>query len=62
MEYLEIGDLSAYLYPKAPTSPLPEAEAREIAYQILDGLSMMHQNGFAHRDLKPNVGVIFKCL
>ncbi|KAJ5932227.1 Tetratricopeptide-like helical [Penicillium verrucosum] len=54
MEYLEIGDLFTYLYPKTPTSPLPEAEAREIAYQILDGLSMMHQNGFAHRDLKPN--------
>jgi hypothetical protein len=53
MEYLEVGDLFVYLY-KRP--PLPEAEAKEIAYQILDGLSMMHENGFAHRDLKPNVG------
>ncbi|KAJ6140713.1 hypothetical protein N7497_011606 [Penicillium chrysogenum] len=35
MEYLETGDLFAYLYQK-PLPPLPEAEAKEIAYQILD--------------------------
>ncbi|KAJ5951483.1 Tetratricopeptide-like helical [Penicillium vulpinum] len=51
MEYLEFGDLFAYLHQKPP---VPEEEAKEIAYQILDGLNMMHENGFAHRDLKPN--------
>ncbi|KAJ5381227.1 Tetratricopeptide-like helical [Penicillium cataractarum] len=51
IEYLEISDLFTYLY---QNPPLPESEAKDIAYQILDGLSMMHQNGFAHRDLKPN--------
>ncbi|KAJ5358988.1 Tetratricopeptide-like helical [Penicillium cataractarum] len=51
MEYFENGDLFAYLYQKPP---LPEAEAKDITYQILDGLSMMHENGFAHRDLKPH--------
>ncbi|KAJ5461269.1 Tetratricopeptide-like helical [Penicillium daleae] len=50
MEYLEIGDLFTYLH---QTPPLPETEAKDIAYQILDGLGMMHQNSFAHRDLKP---------
>jgi serine/threonine protein kinase len=60
MEYLETGDLFAYLYQK-PLPPLPEAEAKEIAYQILDGMCMMHENGFAHRDLKPNVGLLFEC-
>ena len=60
MEYLELGDLFAYLYQK-PQAPLSEAEAKEIACQILEGLSMMHENGFAHRDLKPNVGLLFKC-
>ena len=52
MEYLEIGDLFEYLRGR---DPLPEIEAREITYQVLDGLSMMHDNAFAHRDLKPSV-------
>jgi serine/threonine protein kinase len=55
MEYLEHGDLLTYLHQRPP---LPEAEAKHIAYQILDGLSLMHENGFAHRDLKPNVGFL----
>lgn len=52
MEYLELGDLYQYLYDKPP---LPEVEAKEIAFQVLEGLSMMHENDFAHRDLKPRV-------
>ena len=52
MEYLENGDLFGYLHQRPP---LPETEAKEITYQILEGLGMMHENGFAHRDLKPNV-------
>ncbi|KAJ5138474.1 Tetratricopeptide-like helical [Penicillium bovifimosum] len=51
MEYLELGDLLTYLHERPP---LPEAEAKHIAYQILDGLTLMHENGFAHRDLKPH--------
>lgn len=53
MEYPEIGDLFTYLYHKPS---LPEDEAKEIAYQILDGLNMMHENGFSHRNLKPAAG------
>ncbi|KAG2418965.1 hypothetical protein HFD88_002068 [Aspergillus terreus] len=49
MEYLELGDLHHYLQDKAP---LPEPDVRDISYQILDGLCLMHGNGFAHRDLK----------
>ncbi|OQD65821.1 hypothetical protein PENPOL_c005G06713 [Penicillium polonicum] len=52
MEYLELGDLLGYLDQRPP---LPEAEAQDIASQILEGLDMMHENGFAHRDLKPNM-------
>ncbi|KAJ5730855.1 Tetratricopeptide-like helical [Penicillium malachiteum] len=51
MEYLEIGDLYDYMNRR---SPLSETEARQITYQILEGLGMMHENAFTHRDLKPN--------
>lgn len=55
MEYLELGNLSTYLDRKPPVPPLPELEGKEIAYQILDGLNMMYENGVSHRVLKPNV-------
>ncbi|CAH0043640.1 unnamed protein product [Clonostachys solani] len=48
MEYFENGDLQRYL-----NHPFPEHEAKEIVYQILEGLRFMHKNSFAHRDLKP---------
>ena len=50
MEYLEHGDLQKHL-----TGPLPEVEAKEISSQLVEGLVFMHDNGFAHRDLKPGV-------
>jgi serine/threonine protein kinase len=50
MEYLPLGDLHNYL-----GSPLPEHEGQQIATQILEGLDFMHDNDFAHRDLKPAV-------
>ena len=50
MEYFLHGDLGNYLLP-----PLPEAEVQQIISQILEGLSFMSDNGFAHRDLKPAV-------
>lgn len=50
MEFLEYGDLHHYL-----GSPLPEPEAKFITGQISEGLVFMHQNDFAHRDLKPAV-------
>jgi serine/threonine protein kinase len=50
MEYFENGDLQRYL-----NHPFPEPEAKEIVYQILEGLRFMHKNSFAHRDLKPAV-------
>lgn len=50
MEYMEHGDLDSHL-----KRPLPENEAREITLQITEGLKSLHENGFAHRDLKPAV-------
>jgi len=52
MEYCEHGDLHGYL---SSVPPLPEVQAREIIFQTLEGVRFMHENEFAHRDLKPNV-------
>ena len=52
MEYLQHGDLEQYL---SKASPLSEEAAGDVTYQILEGLSYMHDNWFAHRDLKPGV-------
>ncbi|KAH7252920.1 kinase-like domain-containing protein [Fusarium solani] len=50
MEYFPAGDLHSYALKHAP---LPENECCEIASQILRGLAAMHQESFAHRDVKP---------
>lgn len=50
MEYLPHGDLHKYL-----RAPLSEKEGQHIVFQVLEGLRFMHDNGFAHRDLKPTV-------
>ena len=50
MEYLEEGDLT-----KNIGTPLPQETVQNISKQILEGLQVMHQQGIAHRDLKPAV-------
>jgi serine/threonine protein kinase len=52
MEYLEYGDLSVYL---SNSDAFPELDVQAIVFQILEGISFMHDNYFAHRDLKPQV-------
>ncbi|PIA92755.1 Serine/threonine-protein kinase cds1 [Cercospora beticola] len=48
MEFLEHGDLQ-----RCCGNPIPEREMQAIASQVLGGLSFMHSQGYAHRDLKP---------
>jgi calcium/calmodulin-dependent protein kinase I len=52
MGYHAKGDLQTYLdnYPC-----LLEEECREIIRQVVEGLYIMHREGFAHRDVKPSV-------
>lgn len=52
MEYLELGNLEKFF-----TSPMKEDDVIDITIQLSDGLSLMHECGFAHRELKPDVGI-----
>jgi len=50
MEYLQGGDLTKHI-----GKPLPQETVKTISKQILEGLKIMHQEGMAHRDVKPAV-------
>lgn len=51
MEYLSCGDLASLIFEQNMT----ESDAKTITRQLLEGLKVMHQKQFCHRDLKPEV-------
>lgn len=51
MEYIEGGDLMALIRRQKLTID----DTMVITKQLLEGLAIMHQNNFCHRDLKPEV-------
>ncbi|KAL2068665.1 hypothetical protein VTL71DRAFT_15003 [Oculimacula yallundae] len=54
MEYFERGTLDNFITPY-----LPENTARTVSLQLLQGLKIMHEEKFTHRDLKPqNIFVV----
>jgi len=57
MGYVPLGDLEDNVPPKAGT--IKEVEIRDITFQILEGLKIMHQESFVHRDLKPKVTLLY---
>lgn len=52
MEYFPEGDLYNYI---RENKCLSEDIGRQIATQIVSGLSLMHSEGYSHRDIKPQV-------
>ncbi len=50
MEYVDGTTLKSILHERSPLEP---GEAREIALQLLAGLSAIHEAGLVHRDVKP---------
>jgi serine/threonine protein kinase len=67
MEYIPLGDLENNLqelekskYTERHTGGydggvLSSKEVKDVTTQILEGVKIMHAEGFAHRDLKPQV-------
>ena len=51
MEYISHGHLRHYMEEVERS----EGEAKAVTRQLLEGLLVIHQEGFAHRDLKPEV-------
>jgi calcium/calmodulin-dependent protein kinase I len=53
MEYAALGDLED----NVPAKPgaIREPEIRDITFQILERLKIIHKEAFVHRDLKPKV-------
>jgi serine/threonine protein kinase len=57
MEYFPYGDLGKYI-----ATGITEDEAKGITIQLLEGLKVMHENKFTHRDLKPQVSFLILIL
>ena len=57
MEYLKGGELLQRIRRK---KKFPEADAAKIMKKLVSVVQFMHYKGVVHRDLKPEVGTIFK--
>lgn len=46
-------ECNLYEYMKDRKKYFPEAQLRNVLYQMIQGLAFMHSNGYFHRDMKP---------
>ena len=58
MEYMDGGSLAERLIYR----PFSEDIARRVTRQVTDALAYIHSLGIAHRDIKPEVIGLNKCL
>ncbi len=49
LEYCNGGDLASYV---ASRGKLLESEARDVIYQVIDGMRHLYDLGVVHRDIK----------
>lgn len=47
------GDLDSFIHNN--DAPIVESDTKTITKQLLEGLKIMHEHEFCHRDLKPKV-------
>lgn len=52
MEYIQHGDLAQYI---GQYGAKAKTEVKQITSQVLEGLVVLHEKEFCHRDLKPQV-------
>lgn len=51
MEYFPLGDLERYI----SINSITERDTKDITVDLLKAVSLMHAEGFTHRDIKPQV-------
>lgn len=56
MEFVPFGDLEQYI-----RRGLREDDTKQIGYQVLEGICVMHRLDYVHRDIKPSVSFPRSC-
>lgn len=55
---MELGKYDLCTFIEQASYPIDEIQVKRVAYQILNGLKVLHDKGYIHRDLKPGNVII----